>query len=282
MTGSSWLRSAVVVAAGVMAVVMAASPPAYSKKKKAPTPTPTLTPTPTPTPESKVWNFDEDKPHKMASGWKILEGDWEVIPDPSAPSQPNTLGLPPGRLTTSLMHGLAYTEMALLADPAEYGDFTLKASIKPIRAVHIGGFSGFDCSGGLIFRYSNASNFYVLAMGCPSDYFQLIRMYKGTVDVVQQKVIPIDPGNWYKVRVEAQGDHFVCYHDDKMVFDAQDGKLGKGRIGVWAQNDSEVRFDDITLTLPIGQSTGGAAAPAEGAGAPGAAAPPPPPPPPPP
>src|SRR5213080_1962625 len=97
MTGSRWMRSAVVVAAALTAATIA-STPAWPRGKKKVAPTPTLTATPTPTPEVKTWNFDSDKPHQIANGFEALEGNWEVIPDPSAPSQPNTFGLPPGRL----------------------------------------------------------------------------------------------------------------------------------------------------------------------------------------
>src|SRR5690348_10008934 len=138
MTGTSWLRSAVVVAAGVTAALMVTSPPAYSRKK-APTPTATMTPTATPTPESKVWNFDQDKAHQIASGWEAVVGDWEVFSDPSAPSQPNDFGLPPGRLLSSLWNGLSYYPMVIVKDPTEYANFTLEAEFKPIKG-------RFDCS----------------------------------------------------------------------------------------------------------------------------------------
>jgi hypothetical protein len=103
MTGRAWLRTAIVIAAGVVFEVGLTSPAAYSRaKKKEPTPTETPTPTATPTPEAKVWNFDQDKAHAMPEGWTAVEGEWEVIPDPSAPSQPNTYGLPAGRTMSSL------------------------------------------------------------------------------------------------------------------------------------------------------------------------------------
>src|SRR5216683_6629571 len=109
ITGNSWLRSAAVVASGVLVMVLLVSPAAYSKKpKKTATPTPTLTPTPTPTPEVHVWNFDSDKAGAVPAGWKALEGDWQVIPDPTAPSKPNTFGLPAGRLLKSLTSALEY------------------------------------------------------------------------------------------------------------------------------------------------------------------------------
>ena len=75
-------------------MVLVVSPAAHSRsKKKAVEPTPTLTPTATPTPEVHVWNFDQDKAGSVPAGWKAVEGEWQVIPDPTAPSQPNTFGL---------------------------------------------------------------------------------------------------------------------------------------------------------------------------------------------
>jgi hypothetical protein len=257
-TRSSWLRGAVVVAAGVMLTVLATSPAAWSKKKKAaPEPTPTLTPTATPTPEVHVWNFDQDKSGAAPAGWKAVEGEWQVIPDPSAPSKPNTYGLPAGRLITSLTHALEYYPMAVQTDPTEYSDFTLEAQFKSA-----GG--RFDCSGGLIFRYVDDKNFYLLSAGCPNDYFALSRMFGGKIETLKQSVVPTDKDTWYRLKVTAQGGHFMCYDNGKMIFDFDDSKIRKGRIGLWTRDDSQVEFDDVTITVltsgAVDTGTGGAAA----------------------
>src|SRR5271156_2745060 len=131
--GNSWLRSAAVIAAGVVMTVLIVSPAAQSrgKKKKAEaTPTETLTPTPTPTPEVHVWNFDQDKAGQVPAGWKAIEGDWQGIPDPSAPSKPNTSGWPAVRLLKSLESALEYYPMTIETDPTEYADFTLEAQFQ--------------------------------------------------------------------------------------------------------------------------------------------------------
>src|SRR5882757_1043365 len=180
MTENSWLRSAAVVAAGVVMTNLIAGPMAYSKQKKKagiPEPTPTLTVTATPTPEVKVWNFDSDKAAGVPAGWKVVEADWQVIPDPTAPSKPNTYGLPAGRLLSSLTHALDYFPMTIVTDPTEYSNFSVEAAFKSV-----GG--RFDCSGGIVFRYVNDQNFYLLSAGCPSDYFSLSRMYKGKVELL--------------------------------------------------------------------------------------------------
>jgi hypothetical protein len=248
MTASSWLKSAVVIAAGAVFAVVVTSPSAYSRsrhrKKVEPTPTETATPTATATPQVKVWNFDQDKAGESAPDWQNLVDTWQVIPDATAPSQPNTYGLPAGRTLASLIHMLNYYPMAVIKDPTEYGDFSLEASFKSA-----GG--RFDCSGGLLFRYVDAQNFYLVSAGCPSDYFEFSRMYKGKLEMVRQQVVPTDRDLWYKIRVEAQGNHFSFYDNDKQIFDADDSKIAKGRIGLWARDDSQARFDNVTLTLPI-------------------------------
>jgi hypothetical protein len=262
MMRSSWLRSASVIAAGVLVTVLLVSPAAHSKpKKKAVTPTATLTPTATPTPEVHIWNFDSDKAGAVPAGWKVLDGDWQVIPDPTAPSQPNTFGLTgKGSWIKSLTNALEYYPMAIMTEPTEYSDFTLEAAFKSV-----GG--RFDCSGGLIFRYVDDKNFYLLSAGCPSDYFALSRMSNGKIEGLKQSVVPTDKDIWYKLKVTAQGGHFSCYDDTKMVFDFDDNKIAKGKIGLWARDDSEARFDNVTITILTGTPSESAATPAPSASA---------------
>jgi hypothetical protein len=261
-TGSSWLRGAVVVVAVVIWAIAATSPSAWSKSKKkaAPVATPTLTPTATPTPEVHAWNFDQDKAGGAAAGWKSVEGEWQVIPDPSAPSKPNVYGLPAGRVLTSLTHALEYYPMAVQTDSTEYSDFTLEAQFKSA-----GG--RFDCSGGLIFRYVDDKNFYLLSAGCPNDYFALSRMSGGKIEGLKQSVVPTDKDTWYKLKVTAQGGHFMCYDNGKMIFDFDDSKIKKGKVGLWTRDDSQAEFDDVTITvLTAGAAdTGAGAAPAASA-----------------
>ena len=238
--------------------VLIISPAAHSrqrKKKEAAEPTATLTPTATPTPEVHLWNFDQDKAGTVPAGWKALEGDWQVIPDPTAPSKPNTFGLPAGRLIKSLTNALAYYPMAIETDPTEYADFTLEAQFQSV-----GG--RFDCSGGLIFRYVDEKNFYLLSAGCPSDYFALSRMTNGQLATLKQSVVPTDKDTWYRLKVTAQGGHFMCYDDDKMIFDYDDSKIAKGKIGVWASDDSQAEFDDVKLTVIGSGDSGASPAPA--------------------
>ena len=48
-----------------------------------------------------------------------------------------------------------------------------------------------------------------------------------------------------------KADHFLAIDDGKLLFDVQDSKIAKGRLGLWSSNDSQARFDNLTLTLPL-------------------------------
>jgi hypothetical protein len=249
------LRTVVMSGASLMAAAILCAPAAWAKKKHEPTPTPIPTATPTPAPIVKEWNFDQDKAHEVAQGWTAVEGEWRVLPDPTAPSPPNGFGLGPGRLVKSLMNGLEYSTYAVVTDPTEYSDFTLEASFKATKG-------WFDCSGGLIFRYSDPKNYYLLQAGCPSDYFALYLLLGGKPEVLKQTVVPIDQGVWYDLKVVADGDHFVCYANNKMEFDVVDSKIKRGRIGLWAHDDSQALFDNVKLTLaPAGSGSSASEAP---------------------
>ena len=249
--GVRGLRGVVLVATAVALAALVIGSPAQSRKRPHAAPTATLTPTATPTPELKSWDFDQDKAGQMAKGWTAVEGDWTVIGDPGAPTPPNTFGLGPGRFVKSLVKMLEYYPIAVLDDPTEYDDFTLEASFKAV-----GG--RLDCSAGLLVRYVDPKNYYVVSAGCPSDYFAFQRVSNGVAEVLKQAVVPIDKKIWYQLKVVASGDHFACYAGKKLVFDVVDQKIARGRIGLWARADAEVRFDNVTLTLPLKAESVGA------------------------
>lgn len=238
-----WARLAVVCIGVTFLLVAARVLPAQARRPKAhPTPTPTEQPTPSPTPQVKLWNFDDDKAGGPAAGWKPIEGSWSVIADPTAPSQPNTFGLGQGRFLKSLVKLLEYYPFAISSDPTEYEDFTLEADFKTT-----GG--RLDCSGGMIFRYAALSDFYAISAGCPSDYFTFVRVNHSHMQVLKQAIVPVDKDIWYKLKVVAHQDHFLCYFGNKLILEVNDGKIHRGRIGLWARADSQPRYDNVRLEL---------------------------------
>ncbi len=242
-----WLRDAVLAVAGIALCMLLATSRAESHQA-APAASPAAVEAPPPipasaaTPEAKSWTFDQDKPDQMAQGWTAVEGDWAVLPDSTAPSPGNAFGLGAGRLFYSLIKLGEYYPIAVLSDSTEYDDFTLEASFKVT-----GG--RLDTSGGLVLRYADPKNYYVMSAG-NLDYVVFQRVSNGEHQTLKTAVAPMDQNVWYRLRVVANEDRFSCYVGKKMVLDVVDKKFAKGRVGLWARADAQVRFDNVILTIP--------------------------------
>lgn len=197
---------------------------------------------------SKVWDFDHDRGYSTPQDWTVIAGDWRVLIDRDAPSEPNALGLPgyglphTGKLKIwlSSFFNTDYL-LAIPKDADEYSDFSYSAAFKAW-----GGAWG--SYAGLVFRYTDPQNYYVLAAACPKDSLTLYRMSGGQLNPIKEVPATLERGRWYTFRVDARGSHFTAYLDGKQMLEADDGAIAKGRIGVWSQNDSKVSFDNIRLT----------------------------------
>ncbi|HZO82008.1 MAG TPA: family 16 glycoside hydrolase [Candidatus Binataceae bacterium] len=197
---------------------------------------------------SKSWSFDHDRGYLMPGDWTAVSGNWKVLLDMHAPSLPNTLSLPgyglPRTKAVMLWIDSFFSDTYLLAipkDSTEYSDLSLQADIKPW-----GGAWG--SYAGLVVRYTDPQDYYVLAAACPKDYVALYRMSGGRLTLIKEAPAELERGRWYALRLDARGDHFSAYLNGKQLFEAQDSGLAKGRIGVWSQNDSRVSFDNVKVT----------------------------------
>lgn len=190
--------------------------------------------------ETRTWDFDQDRPGRTPRGWSSVTGHWGVIPDPTAPTLPNTFGLSPGRFFTSLVRLSNYYPLAVAVDPPQYRDFVLEAWFKTV-----GG--RLNCSGGLVFGYQNPKDYYVMEAGCPSDYFSVARAGRERYEVLGQTVVAIALERWYKLRLDAVGPRVTCYVDGRVVLRVNAGRLRPGRVGLWARADAQARFDNVTV-----------------------------------
>jgi 3-keto-disaccharide hydrolase len=197
---------------------------------------------------AKAWDFDHDRGYQFPADWTEVSGQWNVLIDDDAPSEPNVLALPgyglPHMSQVRLWIDSFFSTNYLLAiskDPTEYTDFSYGASFK-----EWGGAWG--SYAGLVFRYTDSQNYYVLAAACPKDYLALYRMNGGQLNLIKEVPADLARGQWYTFKIDAHGGHFTAYLNGKQMFQADDGTLAKGRIGVWSQNDSRVSFDNIRLT----------------------------------
>jgi hypothetical protein len=215
-------------------------------------------------PVVRSWDFDQDRSYQPASGWTVLAGDWEVMHDPEAASLPNEFGLPQyglPRLEANLVwlksFFTATDQLAVVSDRAPYADFDWQALYRAA-----GG--SFARSGGLALRLVDRGNYYLFAALAPGQQVVLYRVKDGEKRELARKPAAVSAGVWHELKVEARGDRLVCYFDGGKAFEARDGSIKAGRVGLWALNNARVFFDNAKLTLP--GAVAGAAAPVGHAG----------------
>jgi hypothetical protein len=196
---------------------------------------------------ARVWTFDHDRGYKLPKDWTAVSGDWVVLSDFNAPSLPNTLGLAgfgfPQTHYVELWIRSFFSNQYLIAmpkDPKEYANLTLQANFLPW-----GGAWG--SYGGLLFRYLDPKNYYVMVATVPGEYVGLYRMSAGRFTMIKKVHAPLRRLQWYSLKVVALGNHFTGYLDGKKMFEAQDSRFVRGRIGLWSQNDSRVDFDNVQV-----------------------------------
>lgn len=131
--------------------------------------------------------------------------------------------------------------MLVTGDP-EWADYTVEARVRPLATRE---------HAGLVFRYKNNRNYYLLALE-DGARLRLLR---------REEEIAFHQPQWIKLgealfgyhadefvalRVENQGEQMRCFANGKLLLEARDGAIRKGKVGLLA--NMPARFDDVRVT----------------------------------
>jgi len=177
----------------------------------------------------------------LPDGWKTGitgegEARWSVVRDGSAPSGDSVL----------LQSGEATFCWAVDAR-AQLRDGFVEARIKPEGGKE-------DQAGGLVFRFIDANNYYVVRMNALEDNVVLYKTVDGKRSPLQVRGrmigygvdTAVPAGKWSRLRVEFRGAIFSVSYDGKKLFEVEDRTFSAaGAVGVWTKADSVTRFDDV-------------------------------------
>ena len=112
---------------------------------------------------------------------------------------------------------------------------------------------------GLVFRYQNTSNFYVVRA---SALGRNIRFYKVVNGVRSDPIGPnidLTAGSWHTLAVQCEGNQINIALDNKPVMPTLgDNSFAEGKIGFWTKSDAVSYFADAavdyTPRIPVAQS----------------------------
>jgi hypothetical protein len=105
-----------------------------------------------------------------------------------------------------------------------------------------------DQACGIVLRYRDENNYYVARANALEDNVRLYHVVKGRRSQFAGWDSTIVPRAWHTLAVEARGDEFDVFWDDKRVIHAKDGTLkDAGRVGLWTKADSVSHFDALSV-----------------------------------
>jgi hypothetical protein len=182
-----------------------------------------------------------DQSASLPDGWQAgITGQgaakWEVITDSSAPS--------PQRV---LRQSGEATFCWAVDSRQKITDGFVETKFKPISGKE-------DQAGGLVWRFKDANNYYVVRANALEGNVVLYKMVNGKRSSLQVKGrmfgygvdTDVPRGKWSTLRVEFKGKDFTVVFDGKKLFEVTDDSIsGEGAVGVWTKADSTTLFDDI-------------------------------------
>ena len=128
-------------------------------------------------------------------------------------------------------------------------DVDLSVRFKPISG-------RVDQAAGLVWRYQNKDNYYIVRANALEDNVVLYKVEAGKrTDLPLKgegrtygKKTEVPANQWSTLRVVANGRLFEVYFNGAKVYEVEDATFSAaGKVGVWTKADSVTQFDDLNV-----------------------------------
>ena len=196
---------------------------------------------------AKIINFDNGQPGITPNGWTLAmthkggPPKWEIVKDDSAPSKPNVFGQVSQDRTGGRFPLAVY-------ENSDIKDGTVSVRFKTISGE-------VDQAAGLIWRYKDPDNYYIVRANALEDNVVLYKVEKGERIALAPKGSPsktygvkhrVPKQTWNTLTVRFQGNLFKVSFDGQELFEVQDPTFNAaGNVGLWTRADSVTYFDDF-------------------------------------
>ncbi|MCZ6490666.1 MAG: hypothetical protein O7A06_09060 [Acidobacteria bacterium] len=201
--------------------------------------------------QAETINFESDSIGPLPSDWTSAmthsggPPQWEIVRDDTSPSQPHVLA----QLSSDNTRR-RYPLAVLNKVSGKNGDLRVK-----FKAV-----SGeVDASGGLVWRYLDENNYYVVRANALEDNLVLYKVEngnrsslapKGTARETYGVGTKVSAQTWHTIRVAFQGSLFTVYFNGEKLFEVEDTTFtAAGKVGLWTKADSVTHFDDFQVVV---------------------------------
>lgn len=189
--------------------------------------------------ERKECYFDDDKDGELPRGFQSAftgkgePGRWIVKKIEHAPSADNVV-------VQTKLDDTDYRFPLLILDGASYKDFMVFVRFRAEEGK-------IDQAGGLIFRYKDNNNYYVLRANALENNVRLYKVANGNRTQIGGKNTKVTSKEWHLLKVICKADKIQCFFDNTKVFEVADDTFDSGSVGLWTKSDSYTLFDDLLV-----------------------------------
>ena len=189
---------------------------------------------------ARTWDFQADKIDEAPASFTFARtgdgrpGRWIVRVDPSAPAGDHVLAQvdedrTDNRFPVAVANGPVLKDLRL-----------------EVRCKQLSGKTDQAC--GLVFRYRDENDYYVVRANALEDNVRLYHVANGRRRELAGWNGKVASQTWHTLSVEARGDRFVVSFDGKQVIDATDDTFREpGKVGLWTKADSVTEFDALRV-----------------------------------
>ncbi len=185
------------------------------------------------------YNFDNDSvgslPTYLQAGMTGggTRSEWSVRQDSTAPSPPNVLA-------QTADEAVDYHFPYVILPGQNFKDVRVSVSFKPVSG-------RIDQAAGIIFRFVDSGNYYVLRANALEGNIILFKYVAGSRSAIASASTPVSSGQWHTLSIVAVGDSLLSYLDSKLLIDIKDSTFSEGKVGLWTKADSIIYFDDLLI-----------------------------------
>ncbi|MDQ3014077.1 MAG: DUF1080 domain-containing protein [Acidobacteriota bacterium] len=193
-------------------------------------------------------NFDKDKEGAppanttTALTGKGRPGKWVVMKDTASPEHGNVLAQ-----TDADSTGYRFPVIVFENVTAKDADISVKT-----KAISGKG----DQGGGIVWRYRDKDNYYIVRANALEGNVVLYKMRNGQREDLPLKgagktygkKVKVPPLQWNTLRVTVAGNLITIYFNGAKLYEAEDATFpDAGKVGLWTKADSVIYFDDLEV-----------------------------------
>ncbi|WP_080834848.1 glycoside hydrolase family 9 protein [Cohnella massiliensis] len=170
--------------------------------------------------------FFDDFGDGNADGWSATSGTWSVQD---------------GAYVGQAGSGNSYA----VAGEADWTDYTLQAKVS------VSNNPGGNKDAGLVFRYADENNHYVLYLknnDRTGRKMELVKVAGGVRTTLAYANPSVVPDTYHEYKIVAAGDSIQVYKDGVLEIGATDGTFAGGKVGARAYANTKALFDDVIVT----------------------------------